>query len=79
MLDAPSAVYKVVNGQVMKEFDLPTNNISYSPINGASEDVVLVPYKFDYNEVTGRLDSVITVVNLVDKTADTMSISLELE
>lgn len=79
MLNAPSAVYQVVNGQVMKEIDLPTNNLSYSPINQTSEDVVLVPYKFDYNAETNKLDAPITLVNLKTKVVETINISLELE
>lgn len=79
MLDAPSAVYQVVNGQVMKEIELPTNNLSYSPINQASEDVVLVPYKFEYNLETNKLDAPITLVNLKTKVAEIINISLELE
>jgi hypothetical protein len=79
MLDAPSSVYKLVNGQVMKEFDLPSNNISYSPINNAVEDVVLVPYKFEYNAATGKLDAPISIVRLAEKSADLLTIELELE
>jgi hypothetical protein len=79
MLDAPSSVYRLVNGQVMKDFDLPSNNISYSPINEATEDVVLVPYKFDYNEVSGKLEAPITLVNLKNKSATIINLSLELE
>ena len=79
MLDAPSSVYRLVNGQVMKDFDLPSNNISYSPINEATEDVVLVPYKFDYNEVSGKLEAPITLVNLKNKSATIIDLSLELE
>jgi hypothetical protein len=79
MLAAPSSVYKIVNGQVMKDFDLPSNNISYSPINETSEDILLVPYKFDYDEVSGKLNAPITLVNLKNKSADIINLSLELE
>ena len=79
MLDAPSSVYRLVNGQVMKEFDLPSNNISYSPINSAVEDVVLVPYKFEYNVETGKLDAPISIVRLGSKTSDLLMVELDLE
>jgi hypothetical protein len=79
MLDAPSSVFRLVNGQVMKEIDLPSNNISYSPINGAGDSVVLVPYKFDYNELSGKLEAPLTLVNLKNKSADAINLSLELE
>jgi hypothetical protein len=77
MLDAPNSVYKLENGQVVKEFDLPTNNISYGPINSNQGSVLFVPYKFDLNN--GKLDSVLTLINLESKTANTIDISLELE
>lgn len=79
MMDAPSSVYRLVNGQVMKEFDLPSNNISYSPITDAGENVVLVPYRFDYNELSGKLEAPLTLVNLKNKSADIINLSLELE
>jgi hypothetical protein len=77
MLDAPNSVFKLVNGQVVKEFDLPTNNISYGPINSNQGSVLFVPYKFDLNN--GKLDSVLTLVNLESNIANTINISLELE
>lgn len=77
MLDAPSSVFKIVNGQVVKEFDLPTNNISYGPINDNSGSVLLVPYKFELND--GKLDSVLTIVDLETSTATALEFSLELE
>jgi len=79
MLDAPSSVYKLVNGQVMKEFDLPSNNISYSPINDSDNEVVLVPYKFDYDESTRKLKAPISIVNLSKKSADLLMVDLDLE
>lgn len=79
MLDAPSSVYTLVNGQVMKDFDLPSNNISYSPINGSDDNVVLVPYKFEYNETSSKLEAPLTLVNLKDKSAEVINLSLELE
>jgi hypothetical protein len=77
MLDAPGAVYKLVNGQVVKDFDLPTNNISYGPINDNQGSVLLVPYKFELNN--GKLDSVLTIIDLETSTAKSVDISLELE
>lgn len=76
-LDAPGAVYKLVNGQVVKDFDLPTNNISYGPINDNQGSVLFVPYKFELNN--GKLDSVLTIVDLENSTAKSLEISLELE
>ena len=77
MLDAPSSVFKLVNGQVVKEFDLPTNNISYGPINTNEGSVLFVPYKFDL--VGGKLTSTLTVVDLESATASAVEVSLELE
>lgn len=77
MLDAPSSVFKLVNGQVVKEFDLPTNNISYGPINANHGSVLFVPYKFDL--VDGQLSSTLTIVDLESSTADAVEVTLELE
>lgn len=77
MLDAPSSVFKLVNGQVVKEFDLPTNNISYGPINTSQGNVLLVPYKFDL--VDGKLTSTLTVVDLETATASAVEVNLDLE
>lgn len=77
MLDAPSSVFKLVNGQVVKEFDLPTNNISYGPINENQGSVLFVPYKFDL--VDGKLISTLTLVDLESLTASAVAVSLDLE
>ncbi len=77
MMDAPAGVFKLVNGQVVKDFELPTNNISYGPINENDSTVLLVPYKFDL--VDGKLNSILTVVNLESSTASTVEVSLDLE
>lgn len=77
MLDAPSSVFKLVNGQVVKEFDLPTNNISYGPINASQGSVLFVPYKFDL--VDGKLTSTLTVVDLESSTATSVAVNLDLE
>jgi hypothetical protein len=77
MLDAPSSVFKLVNGQVVKEFDLPTNNISYGPINENQGSVLFVPYKFDL--VDGKLISTLTLVDLESATASAVEVSLDLE
>lgn len=77
MMDAPAGVYKLVNGQIVKEFELPTNNISYGPINENDSTVLLVPYKFDL--VDGKLASQLTVVDLANSTAKTLEVSLDLE
>lgn len=77
MLDAPSSVFKLVNGQVVKEFDLPTNNISYGPINANQGSVLFVPYKFDL--VDGQLSSTLTIVDLESSTANAVEVKLELE
>lgn len=79
MLDAPSSVYKLVNGQIMKEFDLPNNNITYSPINEADNDIILVPYRFEYNETHNVLEAPLTIINLKNKSAEVVNLSLELE
>jgi hypothetical protein len=77
MLDAPSSVFKLVNGQVVKEFDLPTNNISYGPINENQGSVLFVPYKFDL--VNGKLISTLTLVDLESATASAVEVRLDLE
>lgn len=77
MMDAPAGVFKLVNGQIVKEFELPTNNISYGPINENDSTVLLVPYKFDL--VDGKLASQLTVVDLAKSTAKTLEVSLDLE
>lgn len=79
MMDAPNSVYRIVDGVPMKEFDLPTNNVSYAPINDAAENLVLVPYKFDINEQTRKLYAPISVINLKDKSAELLKLELELE
>jgi hypothetical protein len=77
MLDAPAGVYTVVNGQIVKEFNLPTNNISYSPINGTDSDIVLVPYKFEL--IKNKLHSQLSIVNISTKAVKTLNIELDLE
>jgi hypothetical protein len=77
MMDAPQGVYKLVNGQIVKEFELPTNNITYGPINENEGNVLLVPYKFDL--VDGKLSSQLTIVDLANSSAKTMDVMLELE
>jgi hypothetical protein len=77
MLDAPSSVFKLVNGQVVKEFDLPTNNISYGPINASQGNILFVPYKFDL--IDGKLSSMLTIVDLELSIATAVEINLGLE
>jgi len=77
MQEAPASVFTVTNGQVVKSFDLPTNNISYSPINGSGDKIVLVPYKFDYDQASSKVKSTITVVDLKDKSAHGIDFTLD--
>lgn len=77
MRDAPASVYKVSKDKVVEQFKLPTNNITYGPINDSSENILFVPYQFDL--VGDKLTSVLTVVNLKDQTAETIPVSLDLE
>lgn len=79
MLNAPNSVYRMVNGIPMKEFELPTNNISYAPINDSAQDLILVPYKFDYNIESRKLQAPISVINLKDKCAEILNLELDLE
>jgi len=56
---------------------LPTNNISYGPINTNEGSVLFVPYKFDL--VGDKLTSTLTLVDLESATASAVEVSLELE
>lgn len=77
MSDAPASVYKVAGSQLTEDFKLPTNNLTYGPINQSSKSILFVPYRFDL--VDNKLNSVLTIVDLENKSADTVNISLELE
>lgn len=79
MLDAPEGVFKVVNGQVVKAFELPTNNISYGPINDSKDETVLfVPYRFNLNSQK-QLESILTLIDLKNSKAKTIQVTLDLE
>jgi hypothetical protein len=76
MQDAPSSVYKLENDVVVKAFDLPNNNVSYSPINGAGDKLLLVPYKFDFDQADSKVTSQLTIVDLASKSAKSIDIEL---
>lgn len=78
MNDAPSAVYKLAGDKIVKDFALPTNNITYGPINDSSKSVLFVPYRFDLNS-NNMLDSSLTVIDLETTSAETIKVELELE
>ena len=78
MTDAPSSVFKVQGDKLVEEFKLPTNNVTYGPINNTDNSILLVPYRFDLNE-DNKLSSVLTIVDLDTKSASTVNIELELE
>jgi hypothetical protein len=76
--DAPNKVYKLENNQVIEGVELPTNNVTYGPINESNDTVLMVPYRFDINE-SMKLDSNLTVINLPNGTAHSVNVELELE
>lgn len=78
MSDAPNKVYKLENDQIMEDVTLPTNNITYGPINDSDKSILMVPYRFDLNE-DKKLASELTVVNLETNQAHSIKIELELE
>ncbi len=77
MQNAPASVFKLENGSVVKSFDLPNNNVSYSPINGAGDKLILVPYKFAYDAASSKVKSAITVVDLKKKSAHAIDFELD--
>lgn len=78
MQDAPNAVYTLnSDGTVATSFALPTNNVSYSPINGHGDKLILVPYRFEYDAATSKVSSQVTVVDLKAKSAHTIDINLD--
>jgi hypothetical protein len=78
MTDAPASVYKVEGDKLVEEFKLPTNNLTYGPINTTDKTILFVPYRFDLN-AENKLSSVLTIVDLESKSAETVNIELELE
>jgi len=78
MTDAPSSVFKVQGNILVEDFALPTNNVTYGPINDSDNTILLVPYRFDLND-DNKLSSVLTIINLDTKSAETVDIELELE
>ena len=76
--DAPNKVYKLENNQVVEGVELPTNNVTYGPINDNDNAVLMVPYRFDINE-NMKLDSQLTVVNLQENKSHSIKVELELE
>lgn len=78
MQDAPQAVYKLnSDGSVVTDFSLPTNNVSYSPVNGHGDKLILVPYRFEYDSAASKVSSQVTVVDLKAKSAHTIDIALD--
>lgn len=78
MADAPNTVYKLAGDKIVEELSLPTNNVTYGPINESESAVLLVPYRFDLND-SNKLDSSLTVVNFESNSADVIKVELELE
>lgn len=78
MANAPSSVFKIQGNKLIEEFKLPTNNVTYGPINNTDNSILLVPYRFDLN-ANNKLSSVLTVVDFDTKSAETVNIELELE
>lgn len=78
MTDAPASVFKVEGSKVVEQFKLPTNNITYGPINDSDNTILFVPYRFDLN-ADNNLSSVLTIVDLNTSSAETVNIELELE
>ena len=78
MTDAPASVFKVQNDKIVEDFKLPTNNVTYGPINATDNTILFVPYRFDVN-IDNKLSSVLTIVDLTTKSAETVNIELELE
>lgn len=78
MTDAPSSVYKVENNQLVKDLSLPTNNITYGPINENSKTVLFVPYRFDFTDQM-KLGSELTIVDLEKNQSRSVKVELELE
>ena len=78
MDNAPSNVYKIENNHIVEALSLPTNNITYGPINVSDNKVLFVPYRFELNE-SNYLESMLTIVDLESKISNTIEISLEVE
>lgn len=77
MGNAPASVFKVSGDSLTEEFELPTNNITFGPINESNTSVLLVPFEFSLEGTT--LNSELTVIDLENKQAETIPITLALE
>ena len=75
---APSKVYKLEDDKIVEGVSLPTNNITYGPINDSNTSVLMVPYRFDLNN-NMKLDSELTIVDLEKNQAHSIKVELELE
>lgn len=78
MKNVPNAVYRIEKNQIVEDFSLPTNNITYGPINDSENIVLFVPFRFDLNDQM-KLDSELTIVDLEKNQARSVKVELELE
>lgn len=78
MTNIPYSVYKVTGDSLVEDTTLPTNNITYGPINDSNSNVLFVPYRFDLND-DNRLQAPLTVLNLRTKDSKNINIELDLE
>jgi hypothetical protein len=78
MTNIPYSVYKVTGDSLVEDTKLPTNNITYGPINESTSTVLFVPYRFDLND-DNRLEAPLTVLDLRTKDSKNIKIELDLE
>lgn len=78
MNNAPNKVYRIVDSELVNDFDLPTNNVTYGPINDSDQSVLMVPYRFDLND-NMKLETELTIIDLQDSKAHSINVELELE
>lgn len=78
MTNIPYSVYKVEGTDLVEDSKLPTNNITYGPINDSDTTVLFVPYRFELND-SNKLEAPLTVLDLKTKNSKKIDIQLELE
>lgn len=76
--NVPHCVYRVEGNNLVEDTMLPTNNITYGPINDVESTVLFVPYRFELNE-SNQLEAPLTVLDLKTKNSKKIDIQLELE
>lgn len=77
MSNAPASVFKVTGSKLVEDFKLPTNNVTFGPINTTGTSLLFVPFNFNLEGTS--LSSELTVVDLDTKQAQLIPVSLELE